>query len=148
LFGGGSAVWSLVSQVTQPLFNPGLRAEKRAALAAFDAAAANYQGVVLESLRNVADVLTALDADAQVLASIVNADAAARAALESVRQQYALGAASHLQVLTALQQVERQQIDLIAARAQRLLDSVALYQAMGGGASVLQNRLPVSGGNK
>lgn len=38
LFGSGSAVWSLVGQLTQPLFNPGLPAEKRAALAAFDAA--------------------------------------------------------------------------------------------------------------
>ncbi|MCB1843384.1 MAG: efflux transporter outer membrane subunit, partial [Halioglobus sp.] len=48
LFGEGSAVWSLIGQLTQPLFNPGLPAEKRASLAAFDAAAANYQGVVLE----------------------------------------------------------------------------------------------------
>jgi hypothetical protein len=51
----------------QPLFNPGLPAEKRAALAAFDAAAANYQNVALESLDNVADVLRALKNDAQRL---------------------------------------------------------------------------------
>lgn len=145
LFGGGSAIWSLVSQLTQPLFNPGLTAEKRAALAAFDASAANYQGVVLESLRNVADVLTALESDARTLAALVSADAAARAALESVRQQYAVGAASHLQVLTALLQVERSQVELIAARAQRLLDSVALYQAMGGGADILPTQLSESG---
>ena len=30
LFGGGSAVWSALGQLTQPLFNPGLPAEKRA----------------------------------------------------------------------------------------------------------------------
>jgi len=51
------------------LFNPGLPAEKRAALAAFDAAAANYQGVVLEALRNVADTLRAVENDAQALAA-------------------------------------------------------------------------------
>ena len=44
LFGGESTVWGLVGQLVHPLYNPGLPAEKRAALAAFDAAAANYQG--------------------------------------------------------------------------------------------------------
>ena len=148
LFGGGSAIWSLVSQLTQPLFSPGLTAEKRAALAAFDVAAANYQGVVLESLRHVADVLAALEFDARTLAALVSADAAARAALESVRQQYAIGATSHLQVLTALQQVEHNQVELIAARAQRVIDTVALYQAMGGGADVRPTQRTASGVSK
>ena len=135
LFGGGSAVWSLIGQLTQPLFNPGLPAEKRASLAAFDVAAANYQSVVLESLRNVADVLRALDNDAQILAALATADTAAQGSLESMQRQYALGAASYLQLLTAQQQAQQNQINLIAAQAQRLADSAALYQAMGGGGS-------------
>jgi outer membrane protein TolC len=61
----------------QPLFNTGLPAEKRAALAEFDAAAANYRNVVLESLRNMADVLRALDNDAQRLAALSAASVAA-----------------------------------------------------------------------
>ncbi len=133
LFGGGSAVWGLIGQLTQPLFNPGLAAEKRASLAAFDAAAANYQSVVLEALRNVADVLRALDNDAQTLAALATADAAAQGSLESMQRQYALGAASYLQLLTAEQQAQQNRINLIAAQAQRLVDSAALYQAMGGG---------------
>ncbi len=133
LFGPGSAVWSLVGQLTQPLFNPGLPAEKRAALAAFDAATANYQFVVLEALRNVADVLRALDNDAQTLAALAAADAAAQGALQSVQRQYALGAASYVQLLVAQQQAQQNRTNLIAAQAQRLVDSAALYQAMGGG---------------
>ncbi|MGV8892578.1 MAG: efflux transporter outer membrane subunit [Burkholderiaceae bacterium] len=133
LFGSGSAVWSLIGQLTQPLFNPGLPAEKRAALAAFDAAAANYQGVVLESLRNVADVLVALDNDAQRLAALAAADAAAQGSVASMQRQYALGAASYVQLLTAQQQAQQNRINLIAAQAQRLVDSAALYQALGGG---------------
>src|SRR5690606_30255934 len=43
LFGAGSLVWGLAGQLAQPLFNPGLRAEARAADAGFDAAAANYR---------------------------------------------------------------------------------------------------------
>jgi NodT family efflux transporter outer membrane factor (OMF) lipoprotein len=135
LFGGGSAVWSLVGQLTQPLFNPGLPAEKRAALAAFDAAAANYQNVVLESLRNVADILHAVRSDAQTLIALADADAAAKASLQSVERQYQLGAASYLELLIAQQEAQQIRINLVAAQAQRLVDSIALYQALGGGVS-------------
>ena len=107
-------------------------AEKRAALAAFDAAAANYQNVVLDSLRNVADVLRAVENDAQSLAALAAADAAARGSLESVRNQYRLGASSYVQLLIAQKQAQQTTINLIAAQAQRLVDSTALYQAMGG----------------
>ncbi len=133
LFGSGSAVWSLVGQLTQPLFNPGLPAEKRAALAAFEAAAANYQGVVLEALRNVADALRAAENDAQTLAALAAADEAAHGSLRSVERQYQLGTASYVQLLIAQQQAQQTRIGLAAAQAQRLADSVALYQAMGTG---------------
>jgi NodT family efflux transporter outer membrane factor (OMF) lipoprotein len=132
LFGGSSAVWSLVGQVTQPLFKPGLPAEKRAALAGFDAAAANYQDVVLESLRNVADVLRALENDALRLAALAAADGAAQGSFDSVQRRFELGAASYVQLLIAQQQLQQTQINLIEAQARRLVDSAALYQAMGG----------------
>lgn len=133
LFGSGSAIWSLVGQLTQPLFNPGLPAEKRAALAAFDAAAANYRNVVLEALRNVADVLRALENDAQRLTALSAADAAAQGSLESMQRQYTLGAASYVQLLIAQQQSQQTRINLIETQARRLVDSAALYQAMGCG---------------
>ncbi|MEW5944493.1 MAG: TolC family protein, partial [Pseudomonadota bacterium] len=106
--------------------------EKRASLAAFDAAAANYQSAVLESLRNVADILRAVENDAQTLAALATADAAAQGSLQSVQRQYTLGAASYVQLLIAQQQAQQTRINLIAAQAQRLVDSAALYQAMGG----------------
>lgn len=134
LFGSSSAIWSLVGQLTQPLFNPGLPAQKRAALAAFDAAAANYQEVVLESLRNVADVLRALENDARRLAALSAADAAAQGLLGSVQRQYGLGTAGYVQLLIAQQQSQQTRLDLIEAQAARLVNSVAFYQAMGGGA--------------
>ncbi len=137
LFGSGSAVWSLIAQLTQPLFSPGLSAERRGALAAFEASAANYQGVVLESLRNMADVLRALENDAQSLAALTRADVAVQSTLASVQRQYALGAASYLQVLALQHQSQLMRGNLIAARAQRLVDNVALYQALGGGGDSL-----------
>jgi NodT family efflux transporter outer membrane factor (OMF) lipoprotein len=135
LFGSGSAIWNLVGQLTQPLFNPGLPAEKRAALASLDAAAANYQTVVLESLRNTADVLRALENDAQRLTALSAANAAAQGSLESMQLRYVLGAASYVQLLIAQQQAQQTQFDLFAAQAQRLVASTALFQAMGGGRS-------------
>lgn len=115
LFGSGSAVWSLVGQLTQPLFNPGLPAEKRAALAAFDAAAANDQGVVLEALRNVADALRAVENDAQTLAALAAAEKAATDSLRSVEQQYRLGTANYVQLLIAQQQAQQTRLGIAAA---------------------------------
>ena len=133
LFGPGSAVWALLGQLTQPLFNAGLPAQSRAALAAFDASAANYQNVVLQALREVADSLRAIENDAQVLASIATADAAARESVRSTQRRFDLGAASNLELLVIQQQAEQIRIQSVAAQAQRLSDSVALYLAVGGG---------------
>ena len=133
LFGAGSMVWSLVGQVAQPLFNAGLKAGIKSAEAGFNAATANYRQTVLQALRNVADVLRALDNDAQILQAQAAADAAAQASLNLIQQQFLLGGVSYLQLLTAQQQAQQTQINLIAAQVQRLTDTAALYQAMGGG---------------
>lgn len=133
LFGPNSLVWGLAGQLTQPLFNAGLRPGARAAEAGFDAAAANYRQTVLEALRNVADVLRALDNDAQILQAQTAADASAQHALDLVQQQYRLGATDYLRLLITQQQALQTRIGLISARAQRLTDTAALYQAMGGG---------------
>lgn len=133
LFGPGSMIWALAGQLAQPLFNAGLKAGANAAEASLQAAGANYQQTVLEALRGVADTLRQLENDAQGLQALAVADASAQSSLELVQQQQQLGAASYLQLLTAQQQVQQTRIDLIAARAARLADSAALYQAMGGG---------------
>lgn len=133
LFGAGTMIWGLAGQIVQPLFNAGLKAGVKSAEAGFDAAAANYRQTVLQALRNVADVLRALDNDAQTLQAQAAADASAQAALGLMQQQYQLGGASYLQLLTAQQQAQQTRINLIAAQTQRLTDTAALYQSMGGG---------------
>jgi NodT family efflux transporter outer membrane factor (OMF) lipoprotein len=133
LFGPGSLTWGLIGQVMQPLFNGGLKAGVNAAQASIDAALANYRDTVLNALRNVADVMRALDNDAETLQAQSAADAAAQAAQKIVQQQYQLGGASYLQLLVAQQQAQQTRINLIAAQAQRLTTTAAFYQAMGGG---------------
>jgi NodT family efflux transporter outer membrane factor (OMF) lipoprotein len=132
LFGPNSLVWGLAGQLAQPLFNAGLRPAARAAEAGFDAAAANYRQTVLQALRNVADVLRALDNDALALQAEAAADASAQRSLDLLKQQYRLGVATYLQLLIAQQQAQQTRIGLIAAQAQRLADTAALYVAMGG----------------
>ena len=112
-------------------------------MAALDAAAANYQEVVLNALRNVADALRALDHDAQALDSLAIANSAAQSSLQSVERQYTLGAASYTQLLVARQQMQQNRPGLIAAQAQRLADTIALYQALGGGYEVNDKTGPV-----
>jgi len=133
LFGAGSMVWSLAGQVAQPLFNAGLKAGIKSAEAGLDAATANYRQTVLQALRNVADVLRALDNDAQILQAQAAADAAAQESFNLIQQQFSLGGVNYLQLLTVQQQAQQTRINLIAAQVQRLTDTAALYQAMGGG---------------
>ena len=136
LFGVGSLVWGLGGQLAQPLFTPGLKSQAKAAEAAAQAALANYQQTVLQSLREVADVLRTVEHDAQVQQSLAHADTSARQSLQLVHKQHALGAASYLQLLQAQQQTQRTRIELLELQARRIANTVALYQAMG--ASQLQ----------
>lgn len=144
LFGPGSLIWNIAGQLAQPLFNAGLGAAKNAAEASLQAAGANYRETVLQALRNVADALRQLDYDAQTLQADAAADASAQESLALLEQQYKLGAASYLQLLTAQQQAQQTRISLIAAQAARLADTAALYQAMGGGVLDKPGATPVA----
>ena len=133
LFGSGSLVWGVAGQLVQPIFNKGLGPERDAAKAGFDAASANYRQTVLKGLREVADVLTALDNNQQILSRYTGADAAAQEQLMITGNRYKLGSASYLELLQAQSESEQYRLDLIASQARRLSDAVAFYQAMGGG---------------
>lgn len=133
LFNPGSLIWSLGGQLAQPLFNRGLRAEARAAEAGFDAASAHYRETVLQAFRDAADVLRGLEHHAQALTATTAAAISAQETLDLVQQRYALGAANYLEVLTAQQVVESSRMDLCADQAQRLIDTVTFFSAMGGG---------------
>ena len=132
LFGSGSLVWGLAGQLVQPIFNRGIGAEKDAAKAGFDAAAANYRQSVLNAFRDVADVLSALDNDRQILSSCEAADALAQEELQITESRYALGSSSYPELLQAQADAEQFRIELQAAQARRLSDTVAFYQSMGG----------------
>jgi NodT family efflux transporter outer membrane factor (OMF) lipoprotein len=134
LFGSGSTVWSLGGSLVQPLFHRGeLGARRRAAIAAYDQAAAQYRDTVLRAFQNVADTLRALDIDARLLASQARAEAAARDALALTRRSYELGGTNFLSLLNAQRQHQQARVGLVQAQASRYADTAALFQALGGG---------------
>jgi len=129
-----SAVWNLAGGITQPLFKGGqLLHQRRAAVAAAQQAAANYRATVLTAFQNVADSLLALEGDAETLAAQTSAEQSAAESLRLVQAQYKAGGANYLQVLTAEQMYQNATIALVKARAQRFIDTAALFQALGGG---------------
>jgi NodT family efflux transporter outer membrane factor (OMF) lipoprotein len=134
LFSQGSNVWSLVGSLTQPIFKGGqLRHQRRAAVAAAQEAAANYQATVITAFQNVSNTLYALQADADALAAQALAERTAADSLALVQAQYKSGGASYVQVLTAEQGYQTAAVALVKARALRFADTAALFQALGGG---------------
>ncbi len=134
LFSSGTNIWGLAASLLQPIFRGGeLTAKRRAAIAAYDQAAAQYQETVLQAFQNVADVLHELDEDANTLKAQANAEMAARDALDLTEKQFRFGAVSYLSLLNAERQHQQARINLIQAQAARFADTVALFQALGGG---------------
>ena len=134
LFKSGAGFWSIGADLVQPLFKGGaLRHQQRAAEAAYTQASFQYRSVVLTAFQNVADALHAVDADARALRSADAAEQAARRSLGIAQRQWQLGALAYPAVLLAQQSWQQASVALIAARAARYADTVALFQALGGG---------------
>jgi len=129
-----SAVWNVSAGLTQPIFEGGtLFARRRAAVDAYDQASARYRTVVLNAFQNVADTLTALSNDASTLKAENDAVGAAQASLDLIQRQYDAGAVSYVSLLTAQQAYQQTRIAFVRAVASRYLDTVSLFQALGGG---------------
>jgi NodT family efflux transporter outer membrane factor (OMF) lipoprotein len=134
LFGTGGKFWSVGADVAQPIFEGGsLWYRRKAAVDAYDAAAANYRQAVLGAFQQVADTLRGLEHDAEALEAESRALDTAGRALKLVQANYAAGLATYAEVLIANAQYHQAQISDIQARASRFQDTVALFAALGGG---------------
>ncbi len=133
LFDRSGIAWGLTSGLTMPLFDGGtLRAEQRAALAAMRASAASYEQTVLEAFTQVADLLEALSHDAEQLQAQDQAQQAAAANLTLNRAAYQEGNVGVLRVLDAQRAYQQARLGYVKATAQRYLDTVQLFLALGG----------------
>jgi outer membrane protein TolC len=134
LFSNGNAFWSVTGAVSQTLFDAGaLRHKQRAAEAALEQTRAQYRGTVLTALQNTADVLQAIVADAEALRHADAAASAAERSLRLARDAFDHGQSSILPVLSAEAADRQAQATRSQARGARYADTVALFQALGGG---------------
>lgn len=134
LFSTGTGFWMFAGNAAQTVFDAGtLKNKQRAAEAATEQAAAQYYKVVQTAFQNVADTLRALQADSEAVSAAITAEQSAARNMELVRKQVEQGQVSVPILLTAQQAYLQTSIARINAEASRLADTVALFQALGGG---------------
>jgi NodT family efflux transporter outer membrane factor (OMF) lipoprotein len=144
-FGGASTIlsnllshsdqaWSVAAGITEPLFHGGaLLHKQKAAEAVLDQTRAQYRSTVIAAFQNVADILQAIEHDADALAADAAAVQAAHQALDIAQARARLGSVSGGSVLGIQQSYQTALAALVQAEAARFTDTVTLFQALGGG---------------
>jgi NodT family efflux transporter outer membrane factor (OMF) lipoprotein len=134
MFRSGGPFWSLYGDVNQPIFQGGtLLHQERAAKQALKQAAAQYQSTVIAAYQNVADTLHQSLCDADSLSADVKAERSAQVTYDMTRQQAQSGYVDTLTLLGAESAYQQTLLTRVQAQAARYADTVALFQALGGG---------------
>lgn len=134
LFDPSRQVCRFAPQISQPLFQAGrLRAELRLAKVRKSEAVAQYERAIQIAFREVADALAGaatLDRQIEAQGRVVTS-AQRRVALSGLR--YRAGLDGRLELLDAQRQLYGAQQTLLELRRDAVVNSVALYKALGGG---------------
>jgi hypothetical protein len=134
LFSTPWSFWTLSTGLTAPIFNAGaLNAKVRAAKSGYEGSFYSYKSTLLGAFQNVADSLAAIEFDTQSYIQQNTNTLLAKDNLIIAQKQYELGAINFMLVLDAQRNYAQAKIGLINAQANRLANTVALYQSMGGG---------------
>jgi NodT family efflux transporter outer membrane factor (OMF) lipoprotein len=134
LFTPGTAAWLMAGNIAETLFDAGtLRAREAAAEENWHITVAQYQTTVLAAFQNVADTLRALQADSRALHAAIAAEDSASRAMDLMRKQVERGQVSLPILLTTEQAYLLTSLARVQAEAARFSDTVALFQALGGG---------------
>jgi NodT family efflux transporter outer membrane factor (OMF) lipoprotein len=134
LFTGPNIFWMVAGNATQTVFDGfTLLHTERATQALYEQAAWNYRTTVIGAFQNVADSLRAIQNDADAVKAASDFEKAAKISLDLAQQQMQTGNANVLYLLTAQVTYEQAVIQLVQAQANRVSDTAALFQALGGG---------------
>ena len=144
LFTLPSRFWTLGPDLAATLFDGGLRrAQTEAARAAYDQQVAVYRQTVLGAFQEVEDDLASQRILAQEIVVQRQAVDSARQALAIVTNEYKAGTVGYVNVLTAQTTAFAAEQKLANLAGQRMVSSVGLVKALGGGWDVAQmNREP------
>ncbi len=134
-----SRFWTLGPQLAATIFDAGLRsAQTDAARAAYDQNVAAYRQSVLAAFQDVEDNLASLRILEQEIVVQQQAVDSARQAVEIVTNEYKAGTVGFINVLTAQTTAFNAEQRLAAIAGQRMVSSVGLVKALGGGWDVSQ----------
>jgi NodT family efflux transporter outer membrane factor (OMF) lipoprotein len=134
LFQSAARSWDVEAAVDAPVFRGGaLAAQRRAAIDAYNAGLAIYQETILQAFGQVADALSAIDHDAEMVSASQRAVAIADASLALQRSSYAAGKTNALQLIVAENTYSSARLGYVRAVGQRLADTAQLFIAVGGG---------------
>jgi NodT family efflux transporter outer membrane factor (OMF) lipoprotein len=134
LFSPGTAAWAIGGSVLQPIFDAGTLYNKEvAARATFEQATSQYRSTAITAFQNVADSLSALANDAVALQKAVEAEDAAKASYDFAQKKLDAGAIDPILLFTVQQTYLQARLTRVQAQAARFADTVALFQALGGG---------------
>jgi len=134
LFNASNQIWSLGASGSETLFEGGLRsASVQAARATYDASVATYRQTVLTAFQGVEDELS----DLRILELQARAEATAvvstRRAVDATLNQYRAGTVPYTSVITEQTLLLSDQQTALSIQQSRLVASVALIEALGGG---------------
>jgi NodT family efflux transporter outer membrane factor (OMF) lipoprotein len=129
-----SFFWSVGATLTETIFDAGKRkAASEQAWASYRSMVASYRQTVLTAFQQVEDNLAGL----RILATETHQqDTAVKASqknLDLSMDQYRLGVASYLNVITAQQSLLLNQQTAVTLRMQQMVDTVQLITSLGGG---------------
>jgi NodT family efflux transporter outer membrane factor (OMF) lipoprotein len=149
LLRASNSFWSVGPQLAETIFDAGLRsAQLEAARAVYDQTVASYRQTVLTAFQQVEDELAALRILAQQAVVEANAVRLAREAERLTLNQYQAGTVAYTAVITAQTTALNNEETAVNILQSRLVASVALIQALGGGwrAEELPNDAAVTSG--
>jgi len=133
-FSAPSRFWSLGAQLSELVFDAGKRkAQIKVTEAQYDTAVANYRQTVLTAFQQVEDDLAALRILAEEAIAVDRAVKAAQESLDISTYQYKAGTVAYLQVITTQAAALQEQRAAVDVLTRRMVSSVLLVQALGGG---------------
>ncbi|KND61465.1 RND efflux system, outer membrane lipoprotein, NodT family [Candidatus Burkholderia verschuerenii] len=134
-----SRFWTLGPSLAATIFDGGLRAARTdAARAAYDQNVATYRQTVLTGFQDLEDNLASLRILEKEIVVQEHAVASAQQALAIINNQYKAGTVAYISVLTAQTTAFTAEQKLANIAGQRMVSSVGLVKALGGGWDLAQ----------
>ena len=129
-----SRIWTGGLSLNLPIFDAGkLNARVDQASAKQKQVLASYEGVIQNAFREVNDALVSLRLQTEREAALDKAQLAAQKALQISENRYQSGYSAYLEVLDAQRVYNDAALTFIQSRQARLVATVSLFKALGGG---------------